>query len=354
MVASVGISQVVLDKKDKGGEETIDIFVAVKDLDTLQKLSAETVKLEKWPKTRLPDGAILKFEDIENKYTNQRLYSGEPILDRKLMDSADDVSTKIPKGYRVFDLSVTDRNGGVGYIKPGDHVDVVGTFNVRGTSEGRTVMRNVKVFGINGNTVREADGGKNSKASTVQLLVKQSQLEALTLANTMGELRLSLRPPGDSQEESTDNGTDFMNWMNKAEQSAKPAPPIAEVIPDLLKFNTLAPKIEEEKNQLLIITPNGVTTYKWSKDNELPRKEEEESSAGGNGVLGSAVPGTGTGGYAPNYPGAQGGSPATTKSKTNSTTTKSKGSSKTTLIDEEAETEEEEGEREKKRPSPSQ
>ncbi len=350
MVASVGISQVVLDKKDKGVEQTIDIFVAVKDLDTLQKLSAETVKLEKWPKDRLPDGAILKFDDLENKYTNQRLYAGEPILARKLMDSADDVSTKIPKGYRVFDLSVTDRNGGVGYIKPGDHVDVVGTFNVRGTSEGRTVMRNVKVFGINGNTVRESDGGKNAKASTVQLLVKQSQLEALTLANTMGELRLSLRPPGDSQDESTDNGTDFMNWLNKAEQAAKPAPAIAEAIPDLFKFNTAVSKVEDDKNQLLIITPSGVTTYKWSKDNEMPRKEEETSSTGGNKALNGSGQFSGTGGYAPNYPG---GAAPTSGQKTTPTTGKSKSPSKTTLIDDEAATEEG-ADTDKKRPTPSQ
>lgn len=323
MVASVGISQVVLDKKNgTSTAPTAEIFVAVKDMDTLQKVNAETVKLEKWPKDRLPEGAIFQLEELENKYTNQRLYAGEPILARKLMDSADDVSTKIPKGYRVFDLGADDKNGGVGYIKPGDHVDVVGTFNLNSVSESRTVMRNVKVFGVNGNTVRESDSTKSTRASTIQLLVKESQLEALTLASSTGQLRLSLRPPSEDEEKNTDNGDEFLAWMRKNDKHSKNNDEASREKSENLttqlnsfmtNLSSTREKTEDDRKQLLIITPNGVTKYEWLKDDEVPQRVVEQSGRSNanlndgpaaqgqwNFSAGNTPPGTG--GYIPSYP----------------------------------------------------
>ncbi len=74
------------------------------------------------------DGAIFKLEDVENRFVRQRMYPGEPILSGKLNNTIVGVDTEIPKGFRVFDLSVNERNGGSGYIKPGARVDVLGTF----------------------------------------------------------------------------------------------------------------------------------------------------------------------------------------------------------------------------------
>lgn len=371
MVASVGISQVVLDKKNgTATTPTAEIFVAVKDMDTLQKLTAETVKLEKWPKDRLPEGAIFKLSDLENKYSNQRLFAGEPILTRKLMDSADDVSTKIPKGYRVFDLGADDRNGGVGYIKPGDHVDVVGTFNLNSISESRTVMRNVKIFGVNGNTVRESDASKSTKASTIQLLVKESQLEALTLASSTGQLRLSLRPPSEDEEKNTDNGDEFLAWMKKNdkhspkhnEESSRESKEnwSSQASAFMANLNPTGEKSEEDKKQLLIITPSGVTKYEWVKDDELPQRVVEDAERSNSNMNDGPMPTgnwqypngnypIGTGGYVPSYPAnptapnagglagqgnpaIPGGSPTSTNTGTNTPTESSAASGNKTPI----------------------
>ncbi len=94
-----------------------EILVAVKDVGINTKVTAERFKLEKWPRDRLPSGAIRDFKAVEGKYVNQRLYQGEPLLMRKINTSRESVA--IPPGCKVFDLPVDEKTGGSGYIKPG-------------------------------------------------------------------------------------------------------------------------------------------------------------------------------------------------------------------------------------------
>ncbi len=317
-VASVGISQVMMDQKQGNNEPpTVEIFVAVKDVDVNQKLTSDLIKLEKWPQNRVPDGAIFKVEDVENRFVRQRMYPGEPILAGKLNNTIVGVDTEIPKGYRVFDLSVNERNGGSGYIKPGARVDVMGTFKVNNVVESRVVMRNVRIFGINGVTVRDTDTGANSRATTFQLLVHESQMDALNLATAMGELRCTLRGTVENSEKSdtTDTGEAFITWIRgTGSRDASVANPIGSNGGDIFGGpSTLAlePPTEEKKKELLIITPNGVTKYQWSRDDEMPQKVDNLSEAGSSsaGAITAASLINGLGGYTPQYP-TSGGAPS--------------------------------------------
>ena len=37
------------------------------------------MRLEDWPKTKIPDGAVRRLEDVKNKYSNARFFKGEPL-----------------------------------------------------------------------------------------------------------------------------------------------------------------------------------------------------------------------------------------------------------------------------------
>ncbi|MCC6509293.1 MAG: Flp pilus assembly protein CpaB [Pirellulaceae bacterium] len=313
-VASVGISQVMMDQKGGSTEPaTVEIYVAMKDVDVNQKLTPELFKLEKWPQNRVPDGAIFKLEEVKDRYVRQRMYPGEPILAGKLNDSIVGVDTEIPRGFRVFDLSVNERNGGSGYIKPGARVDVLGTFKVNNITESRTVMRNVRIFGINGVTVRDTDPSTTNRATTFQLLVHESQMDALNLATAMGELRCTLRGTVENQntEEGTDTGEAFISWVRGSDtRVASVVNSTGSAGADIFGGPTpmpLEPPTEEKKKQLLIITPNGVTKYQWTRDDELPQKVDalaEQNSAGVPVSAASLL--QGLGGYTPVYPGGDG------------------------------------------------
>src|SRR5688572_9473452 len=82
LVASIGISQVM----DRGGApapDTTQILVALNDVNINDKLDAQNVRLEDWPKDRVPEGSFAKLEDVKDQFTRARLYKGEPIIKAK-------------------------------------------------------------------------------------------------------------------------------------------------------------------------------------------------------------------------------------------------------------------------------
>ena len=47
-------------------------------------LTSQVLRLEQWPKDKVPVGALTKIEDIEGRRARTKLYAGEPILENKL------------------------------------------------------------------------------------------------------------------------------------------------------------------------------------------------------------------------------------------------------------------------------
>lgn len=321
MVAAVAVSKAVIDQgAGQPAEATVEIYVAKKNLEGGQKLAADHFSLEPWPQSRLPEGAIFKLEQIDGKYIKQNIFAGEPFIEAKLSATRAGLGDELPKGYRVFDIP----SGGITYIKPGDHVDVIGTFKLEGNgnvAESKTVMRNVRVFAINGNPAREADNKQANGTSTLQLQIKESQVEALTLANKLGEMRISLRSSredGDTESDSeADNGDTFLSWVHQNAREEEPAATASALTqtPPANQFaaNTPAPKTNKaEPNEMLIVTPSGVARYQWTNDQELPRlvtdadKGESKQTPPAPAQPGWTYPAgnvySGFGGYTPTYP----------------------------------------------------
>lgn len=323
LVASVGISQVVIEGRGSQQKvQTVEILVAVKDIPHMTQISAETIRLEEWPKDRVPEGAIRDISLIEGKYTNQRLFQGEPILERKLNN--DKNSIKVPPGYRIFDLKVDDESGAVGYIKPGDHVDVYGFFEKsKGApvTASKKVMEDVEVYMVDGVTIRDdSTDGPSSRSNVFQLLIKDSQYSALNTAMNMGKLKCSLRNPGDKDKTlSSDDGRAFEDWVNGGPPKVTTAP--AENLRDELPVDMFSQQFSrmqtpaKPKKGMLIFTPDGLQEYEWSDDSKLPTLVEEqlETEASQSNELVSGVnagnmiwnPTTGnwtSGGMQPQYP----------------------------------------------------
>jgi len=207
LIASIGITQVMA-KRNVEPEpvpgETETVFVALEDVGFGEPLSAEALRLEQWPKDKVPTGAMTKLEDIEGRRTRTRLYAGEPILDNKLFDknSADwGVSGRIPKGYRVVSVRV-DKVSGSGLILPGDRVDVL-LYLDRNPCKGilktttKTILQDVKVFAVNDLVDTEQQGETTIRATTISLLVTPAHAEKIMMATELGRIRLVMRSPED-------------------------------------------------------------------------------------------------------------------------------------------------------------
>ena len=110
LVASIGISQVMDRNKQPAAASTEmePIFVAMTDIPFASQLTAENIKLEEWPKSKVPKDAVTKLDQIDGKRCRVKMYAGEPILSGKLAgaDELGGVTNEIPAGYRVVAVRV--------------------------------------------------------------------------------------------------------------------------------------------------------------------------------------------------------------------------------------------------------
>jgi pilus assembly protein CpaB len=104
-----------------------------------------------------------------------------------------------PKG-RAVTIEVQEKNAVGLWVRPNDHVDVIGSFRDPGTQALRTMtlLQNVVVLAtgrITANTARVPE--EETRFSTVTLLALPEEAEMLTVAQELGTLTLLLRNPED-------------------------------------------------------------------------------------------------------------------------------------------------------------
>jgi pilus assembly protein CpaB len=204
LVASIGISQVLQRNQDQGtAEETSPVWVAMADIKNGDLLSAQNLKLEQWPREKIPHGALGKLEEIDGKRTRAAIYQGEVVLEKKL-SPGESFSARVPNGFRLYTVQADPVSSHGGLLQPGDRVDVM-VFVAKGNgiveAGTKTVLQDIKVFAVN-DQVGPSDE-KNTEsitAKTVTLLMTPSQTEKCALAAEVGKIRLVMRGPNDKDE----------------------------------------------------------------------------------------------------------------------------------------------------------
>ena len=77
MVAAVAVSKTLMERDSKpAGEASIEILVATREIKTAAQITVDKVKLEKWPKSRIPEGSITNLSAVEGKFARQGIFRG--------------------------------------------------------------------------------------------------------------------------------------------------------------------------------------------------------------------------------------------------------------------------------------
>jgi pilus assembly protein CpaB len=139
--------------------ETQEIAVAAVPLSPGQILTVEDVKLVSWPKQFLPEGQVFHEADrLIGRIVKGALLPGEPVYRQKLAGEASTggLPVLIPNGMRGITMGVSEIKQVAGFVRPGDRVDILGTFEeniqdpVSNTNKTikvtRTVLENVLVI----------------------------------------------------------------------------------------------------------------------------------------------------------------------------------------------------------------
>ncbi|MGQ9562481.1 MAG: Flp pilus assembly protein CpaB [Thermogutta sp.] len=240
LVAAIGVKEVLATRDRSVPAPAVEmqaIVVAAEDIPMGDPIKIEQIKLEDWPKSKIPEGALFKVEDVEDRRTKTKIYKGSPILDDQLLaKGAVDAGAApwIPKGYRVVSVKVDAVSGSASMLRPSDRVDVVVHFAAN-PSKGipknytRTILQNVKVFAVDDKYILTEDEKtkKSLPAKTISLLVTPEQAEILTAASELGQIRLVMRGLGDNDPINT-QGVDPMELLG---QPIKGGDPEQELLP---------------------------------------------------------------------------------------------------------------------------
>lgn len=196
-------------KKPETVIEKTAILVAAKTIPARTLIDKDMIMEIKVTKDSIFDNYINDSSRIIGKYTKTTIFQNEGFNTDKLLDTNEnELSLKISSNHRAMSISVTGDTGVSDLLKPGDYVDIVlFTANIMDgeneviPSEARIILQNIELLAVNKQISREdaaADGtSKTEEVATnflVTLSLPISDLEKLVLAESVGSIKLALRP----------------------------------------------------------------------------------------------------------------------------------------------------------------
>lgn len=205
--------------------DTMEVLVAASDVAVGQTVNEGSFRWVAWPSEAAARGYITKqnggsakMRELSGSIARSALLAGEPITTQKLIKAGQGgvLAAILPQGMRAISTKIKAETAAGSLILPNDHVDVILIRRMRSKSGGEevvsdTLFRNVRVIAI-GQQIETKEGKKSadSGASTATLELTPRQTEMMALANSMGEITLSLRSVADlSTDPAASGGLDF-------------------------------------------------------------------------------------------------------------------------------------------------
>ena len=165
-------------------------------------ITNQMVKVKDIPVELIQAGTAMEVTDVVGKVSRTELYPEEPVLLNRLHKENDlegGLSLAIPQGQRALTVAVDNVTGVAGLLRPGDHVDIIATFDheVEKTTLSSLMLQNLKVLAVGQALDGVQKGDQQVNTQTITLAVMPSQAPPLTLASEIGKIRLMLRSPKD-------------------------------------------------------------------------------------------------------------------------------------------------------------
>jgi len=205
-VASLGMYRVVARMPARTAEvKTVDVVVAQHPLTLGTRLTADHVKVVKWPADSPVAGTFTKVEEVVDRGLIAPVEPNEPLTQTKLaaLEAGAGLPPSIPPGMRAVSVKVNEVVGVAGFVVPGTRVDVMVTLTSRKQqsedSVTRVVVSNAQVLTAGTKYDQEkAKEGAPIPSTVVTLLVTPEDGERIALAASDGQIMLALRNPLDT------------------------------------------------------------------------------------------------------------------------------------------------------------
>ena len=196
---------------------TVEVVVAARDIPLGEKLLPEAVKLVRWARDGVPQGAFTDPNAVVGSFAKSQFVANEPVVASKLFmgeKTAGVMPLLIPAGMRAMSVPVDEVADIAGFVAPHTHVDILAAVSGSGAGESsfsRIVLQNIEVLAV----AQEIEHVKDEPevVKVVTLLVTPPDAEKLTLASREGTLRLAMRNYSDTKIIAT-NGVAMADLMH--------------------------------------------------------------------------------------------------------------------------------------------
>lgn len=233
----------------------VTVVTAAHDIPARTTLTLEMVKTSQVAENELHQGAYTIPNDAVGKVTVANITNGDQLTSSVAIPQPPVLAVTVPKGMRAITIAVDPVSSVAGFIKPGDHVDVLGTFTgPNNKTLTRTILQSVEVLAAGSQTLPSAptppdaqvatdnqpkpadvSGAQPVQVSTATLITSPVDAEKLVLAAAKGKLQLALRYPTDLPEvdapDVSASAVTHMNDMASVPAPARVAPPPAPAPP---------------------------------------------------------------------------------------------------------------------------
>ena len=194
-----------------------EVLVATKTLPVGTILDATSFKFQPWPSQMVGGAYFVKkdgfdIKSLQGTVVRTVITAGQPLTQGSLVKPGDRgfLAAALTPGMRAVTFPVENKNSVAGFVFPGDRIDLMLTQKVPGGGDGpplnvaETIMKNLRVLATDQRTTTDVDDqGKTvvKNISMVTIEATPSIAEKISVARTLGDLSVVLRPLADSASE---------------------------------------------------------------------------------------------------------------------------------------------------------
>jgi pilus assembly protein CpaB len=201
------------------GEKNVTVYVATKKIESGtsggEALRSQSLRTEKVARRSVVPGAISNPAQIEDLVATEAVYAGEQVtVSRFRPVQQRGVRAQLTGNQRAIQLAGDPNQLLVGTLKPGDRVDILGSFKAKGpdgkeeVSVVRIVLRDILVLQSADGETTGSKLGANQAGNAVQLAVTDGQARKLYFTTQNGAWHMTLRPVVDPSD-----GTESLEMM---------------------------------------------------------------------------------------------------------------------------------------------
>lgn len=185
--------------------ESVNVLVAKADLPSGLIVKRDHMEWKPWPEKGVGKNFLMegrdKMEDVVDSVVRGGIVMGEPIVNGRVIKPGDRgfMAAVLKPDMRAISVKVKVDNSVSGFIKPGDHIDLLLSHTVTPRNSvpptphkiAETILSDLRVIAVDQSS--NDQNGQASVSRTITLEVTQKQSEIITVAKNVGALSFVLR-----------------------------------------------------------------------------------------------------------------------------------------------------------------